>query len=98
MPGFSQAPPYFSIPEFSIARGAKFHIKRALAPCAAAPAPKLPLEGHEARVAGAPLQQRGVRNDGLVPAGMAARAHQVEGTKVLKPESVARRHGRACHF
>jgi hypothetical protein len=22
----------------------------------------------------------------------------VEGTQVLKPESVARRHGRACHF
>jgi hypothetical protein len=36
-----------------------------------------------------PLQQRRVRDDGLVPAGVAVRAHQVEHTQILKPESVA---------
>jgi impB/mucB/samB family len=37
-------------------------------------------------------------DDGLVRAGMTTRTHQVEGSQVLKPESVARRRGRACHF
>ena len=29
---------------------------------------------------------------------MTARAHQVEDAQVLEAESIARRHGRACHF
>ena len=39
-----------------------------------------------------------MRDDGVVRAGVTARAHQVEGSQVLKPESVTRRHGRACLF
>ena len=50
----------------------------------------------EARVARPPLQQRCVRNHGLVRAGMAARAHQVKRAQVFEAEGVARRHGRAC--
>jgi predicted nuclease of predicted toxin-antitoxin system len=76
----------------------KFHIKRGLAPRSALPAAQLPLERHEARVAGPPLQQRRVRNDILVPAGMAARAHQVEHAQIFETEGVAWRHGRACSF
>ena len=34
-----------------------------------------------------------MRNDLLVPAGMAARAHQVEHAQILKTEGVAWRHG-----
>jgi nucleotidyltransferase/DNA polymerase involved in DNA repair len=33
-----------------------------------------------------------------MPAGVAARAHQVEDPQVLEAEGVARRHGRACSF
>jgi hypothetical protein len=47
---------------------------------------------------GPPLQQRRVRNDRLVRAGVAARAHQVEDAQVLEAEGVTRRHGRACSF
>jgi impB/mucB/samB family protein len=39
-----------------------------------------------------------MRDDRLVSAGVTARAHQVEGSQVLKPKGVTRRHGRACHF
>jgi hypothetical protein len=81
----------------SIARP-EFHIERGLASRPALPAAQLPLKRHEARVTGPPLQQRRVRNEGLVPAGMAARAHQVEDAQVLEAEGVARRHGRACSF
>ena len=60
----------------SIARP-ELNLERGLAPRGALPAAQLPLERHEARVTGPTLQQRCVRNDGLVPAGVAARAHQV---------------------
>jgi len=83
------APPYFV---FLIAQP-KFHVERGLAPRSAFPAAQLPLERHEARVAGPPLQQRRVRNDLLMPAGMAARAHQVEHAQIFETEGVAWRHG-----
>ena len=76
----------------SISRS-KLHIKRRLAPRPALPAAQLPLERHEARVAGPPLQQRHVRNDILMPAGMAARAHQVEHAQIFETKGVAWRHG-----
>ena len=77
---------------FSIA-WPKLHIKRRLAPRPAFPATQLPLERHEARVEGPPLQQRSIRNDLLVPAGMAARAHHVEHAQIFETEGVAWRHG-----
>jgi hypothetical protein len=43
-------------------------------------------------------EQSRVRNDRLVPAVLAARAHQVEDAQVLEAKSVARRHGQACPF
>lgn len=45
-----------------------------------------------------PLQQHRIRNESFVCAGVTARHHQVEDAQILKPESVARGHGRACHF
>jgi DNA polymerase IV len=39
-----------------------------------------------------------MRDHALVRAGVTARTHQVEGSQVLKPKSVAWRRGRACHF
>jgi hypothetical protein len=69
-----------------------FHVERGLAPRPAFPAAQLPFERHQARVAGPVLQQLCVRNDRLVPAGTAARAHQVENAQILEVEGVARRH------
>jgi hypothetical protein len=53
-----------------------------------------PLERDQPRVAGPPLQQRRIRNNGLVRAGVTARPHQVEDAQGLEAEGVARRHGR----
>ena len=44
------------------------------------------------------LEQHGIRNKSLVRARVTARRHQVEDAQILKPESIARGHGRACHF
>jgi len=76
----------------SIARP-KFHLERGLAPRAAFLATQLPFQIDQARVAGAALLQLRIRNDGLVPAGMAARAYLVEDAQILEAEGVARRHG-----
>jgi hypothetical protein len=73
----------------------KFYIQRGLAPHTAFSAAQLPLERHQARVARPPLQQRRVRNNRLVPAGVAARAHQMKDAQVFEAERVARRHGQA---
>jgi hypothetical protein len=76
----------------SIARP-KFHIERGPAARTAFPAAQLPLERYQARIPGPPLQQPRDRDDRFVPAGVAARAHQVEDAQVLEAEGVARRHG-----
>jgi DNA-binding transcriptional MerR regulator len=81
------APALFSVPR------PELHLEQGPAPHPAFAAAQLPLERHEARVARPPLQQRRVRNDRLVPAGVAARAHQVEDAQVLEAEGVTRRHG-----
>ena len=81
----------------SVARP-ELHLERGPAPRPAFPAAQLPFERHQPRVAGPPLQQRRVRDDRLVRAGVTARAHQVEDAQVLEAEGVARRHGRACSF
>ena len=93
--GPSESPRHISRFLNSIARP-KFHADRGLAPCPTLPAAQRPLERHEAGIAGPPLQQRGVRDGGLVPAGGTARAQQVESAHVLEAESIARRHWRAC--
>jgi uncharacterized protein (DUF433 family) len=97
--GSTPAPSPRHVSQFlnSVARP-EFHIERGAAPGAAFSAEQLPLKRHEARVPGTALQQRRVRNDGLVPAGVAARAHQVKDAQVFEAEGVARRHGRACSF
>src|SRR5262249_12549938 len=84
----------FGSRSYSIA-APKFDTGRGLAACAASLAPQLPLERHQACVAGPPLQKRSVRNDRLVSAGMATRAHKVEHAQILEAEGVARRHGSA---
>ena len=71
----------------------KLHLEGGLAPRPAFPAAQLPLERREAHVAGPTLKQRCVRNDILVPAGMAARAHQVGHSQIFETEGVAWRHG-----
>ena len=76
----------------SISRS-KLHLERGLAPRPTLPAAQLPLKRDQACVAGPPLQQRRVRNDILVPAGMAACAHQVEHAQIFETEGVAWRHG-----
>ena len=76
----------------------KLHVERSLPSRPAFLAAQLPLERHEAHIAGPSLQQCGVRNDRLVPAGVAVRAHLVEHAQILEPESVARGHGQACSF
>ena len=81
----------------SIARP-KFHVQRRLSPRAALPAAQLSLNSRQARAAGPSLQQRRVRDNGLVSAGVAARAHQVEHAQVFEPEGIARRHRRVCSF
>lgn len=81
----------------SIARP-EFNIERGIAPRPAVPAVQLRLKRDEARVAGPPLQQGRIWDDGLVRAGVTARTHQVERAQVLEAEGVARRHGRACSF
>jgi len=48
--------------------------------------------------AGPSLQQDRIGDEGFVGAGVTARPHQVKGAQILKPESITRRHGRACHF
>jgi impB/mucB/samB family protein len=58
----------------------------------------MPFQRRQPYVAGPPLQQRYLRDDGLVRAGVTARHHQMEGAEVFKPECVARRHCRACYF
>ena len=45
-----------------------------------------------------PLQQRGIRNESFVRAGVTVRHHQVEDAQIIEAEGVARGHGRACHF
>jgi hypothetical protein len=71
----------FLNPLNSIARP-KFHIERGLASCPASPAPQRPLEPPKARVAGPSPQQRDIRHNCLVPAGLTARAHPVKGTQI----------------
>ena len=45
-----------------------------------------------------PFQQHRIWNESFVRAGETTRPHQVEDAQIFEPESVARRHGRACHF
>jgi hypothetical protein len=45
-----------------------------------------------------PLQQHRIRNESFVRAGVTARHYQVEDAQILEPKSLARGHGRACHF
>ena len=61
----------------SVARP-KFYVERGPSSNPAPLTVQLPFERHKARVAGPALQQCSVRNDRLVPAGVAARAHQME--------------------
>jgi DNA polymerase IV len=76
----------------SVARP-EFHIERGLASRPALPAAKLPFERNEARVARSPLLEHRIRDDGLSPARVTARADQVEGAQILEAEGIARRHG-----
>ena len=81
----------------SVARP-RFNVERGLAFRPAFAAAQLPLERCEARDARPRLQQRRVAEDGLVTAGVTARAHQAEDVQVLEAKGIARRHGRACSF
>ena len=76
----------------SIARP-EFRIERRLAPRPAVPAAQLPLQRHEARVAGSPLQEDHIWNDSLVTTRVTARAHLVEHAQIFETEGVAWRHG-----
>ena len=78
----------------SIARP-QFHVERGLSSRPASLTAQLPFERHQARVTRPALQEPRVRDDRLVPAGMAAGAHKVEHPQVLEAEGVARRHGSA---
>jgi hypothetical protein len=71
----------------------QFHLKRRPAPGPALSAAQLAFEVGQAGIAGPAMQQRRVRNDRLVPAGMAAGAYVMEDAQVLEAEGVARRHG-----
>ena len=73
----------------------KLDIERSLTSCSASLAPQLPLKRQQARIAGPPLQQPRVRDDRLVPAGMAAGTYLVENAQILEAKSVARRHSEA---
>ena len=73
-------------------------LERGSASRAALSAPQLLFERHQARMARPTLQQHSIRNESFVRASVTARHHQVEDAQILKPESVARGHDRACHF
>jgi hypothetical protein len=61
----------------------EFDLERGLAPNPAPLTAQLPLKRHQARIARPALQQHGVQNDRLVPAGVAAGAYVMEDAQVL---------------